>query len=472
MTSKRTTRGHAALYMAPTIVQALLPVVTLPIFTKVLSKAEYGLWGIATAFGALVSGLAGLGLQVGFERSYFAAADDSARGRLLFSVLVFALTAQVVALVVVCTIGPTIAVRLMHSRERWPLLALGFSAAAIGALKMFFLVTLRNEGKARQYVTFSVDELFLSAGISLAAVLWLKLGVTGLLVGPIVAGALVSFALVASFAGRMTFGFDRALLRDTLDVSLPLAPRAIIGAVGSQLDRLVLGAIGSLANVGLYTIGQRMAQLVFAFATALQNVYQPRVYQLFFSNAPPREIGQYLMPFAYASAGVAFAAIVFAQEILYLTADAKFASAAVILTILAVHYGLSFFGKQPQLTFARRTGLISWLSVLSILLNGPAVYLGARLGGATGAALGVLVAGVITGGIGLAIGTRFAPIAYPLLPAVIVFSSLPAALAAVWALEAAALPTLLTVSIKFVALTIYIGVGWRLGYVQEVWGRR
>lgn len=462
-------RGHAALYMAPILAQSILPIVTLPIFTRILSREEYGLWGIATAFGAVVAGTAGLGLHTGYERGYFAAPDAARRARLLFTVASFALGAQLLGLLVVLLAGPALAARMLGSPDRSYLFVLAFGTAAVSSLKTFFLITLRNEGRAREYIRYSVDELFLGVLLSLVAVVWLRLGAAGLIVGPLTAVATVTLVLAANFTRRGDFGWDLAQLRETLKISLPLAPRIFIGSVGNQLDRLVLGAIGSLGAVGVYTIGQRMAQFVFAFMTALQNVYQPQVYRMLFASASASEIGRFLLPFAYASAGVAVTAILFAREIVAIVTPPEYAGAALIVGILSVYYGSMFFGKQPQLVFARRTGLVSVLSVLTVMMNGAAVYFGGTVGGAAGAAVGLLTAGIVTGAIGLWLATRHAPILYPMPAIIVIFAALPIALSLTVALDAAPIARAASIAAKVLLLGLFAWAGWRSGLIAAVW---
>lgn len=462
-------RGHAALYMAPTLVQSILPLITMPIFTRALSREEYGAWGIATAVAALVSGSVSLGVQAGYDRNYFAAADDTLRGRLLYSVMLFAIGAQLGGLVIVVAVGPFVASRLLHAPELSYLFVLAFLVAAIGALKMFLLTTLRNEGRAAEYVRYSVDELVLGAVLAVIAVVWLGYGVAGMLAGPLIATSIVTTMLAVRMAARIELVFAKEQLADALRVALPLAPRILIGSVGNQLDRLVLGAVGSLASVGVYTVGQRIAQLVFAFMTALQNVYQPVVYRMLFAAAPPAEIGRYLLPFAYASVGVAVGAILFSREIVALAVAPEYAGAAIVLAILAMYYALLFFGKQPQLMFARRAGLVSLLSVLTVAVNALAVYAGARLGGPAGAAIGLLSAGILTGAIALVMATRYAPIAYPAGQTTLAFLALPAALAVTLALPSVVPGLLPRLAIQMLMFAAYVVAGWRGGMLRAAW---
>lgn len=406
-------RGAALLFMAPVIASSTVPLVTLPLYTRALSPDEYGRWAIAVSVGALASGVLGLGLLTGFERNYFSSNDETKRRPLLFSVGILSAGLQFLGFVALLALAPALSASLLATEGGWWLFAMGFGVSAIANLKAFFLTTLRSQGRAREYALFSVDETIVGAVGSLVCVLGLGWGAAGLLMGPLLAGAMVTVALVYRLKPSIEATFDVEQVRDVLRVSLPLAPRILLGAVGNQLDRLVLGAAGSLATVGLYAIGQRIAQVVFAFMTALQNVYQPRVYRMLFERARPEHIGAFLLPYAFVTAFIAVAAILYADDVLPVLAPAGYAGAAPIVGILSVHYGLMFFGKQPQLVYARRTGLISVLSIGSILLNSLAVYVGARIGAAEGVALGALAAGVVTGAVGLALATRFAPFTIP-----------------------------------------------------------
>ena len=79
----------AGLYMVPLAIGNVLPIVTLPVFTRILTTEEYGAWALANVFAVFVGGLASGGLSVGYERNFFQHADPRERAQLLYSVLSF-----------------------------------------------------------------------------------------------------------------------------------------------------------------------------------------------------------------------------------------------------------------------------------------------------------------------------------------------------------------------------------------------
>jgi O-antigen/teichoic acid export membrane protein len=193
---------------------------------------------------------------------------------------------------------------------------------------------------------------------------------------------------------------------------------------------------------------------------------------MFFDHAAPSAIGRFLLPYAFASAGVALAAILFIDEALGVLAPESYAGAASVVGILAVHYGLMFFGKQPQLVFAERTGLVSLLSVGTVVLNAAGIYVGAMCGGGLGVALGVLAAGIVSGAISLVLATRYAQIHYPVRHVVWVFAALPLAVLAVSRIRLSGWLTPIPELVKGVLLLLFVGAGWRAGLLPSKLRRR
>ena len=55
----------------PQLASSLVPILSLPIFTKFLSTEDYGILAVANTYGVLFGGLSNLGLSVAFERNFF-----------------------------------------------------------------------------------------------------------------------------------------------------------------------------------------------------------------------------------------------------------------------------------------------------------------------------------------------------------------------------------------------------------------
>lgn len=407
-TEKRQQVTNAGFYLLPLLVGNLVPLVTLRIFTHLLSTEDFGAQTLANAFAVVVIGVASVGLPVAFERNFFQCRDAAHRAQLLYSVVLFTAIAFLISGGAVWGYREWITDRLIGDRSYERVLVWSFWSSAIVAVKGHFLMYLRNSERAREFSAYTIAERLLAAVLAVALVAGASLGVLGLVAGQLLASAVVLCVLVVKFIREHRPTIDRGLLLDALAVGYPLVPRALLGAVGKNVDKYLVGQLSSLGGVGIYDIGQRLANIAFSYMTALQNVFGPQVYSRMFSGKPDagESIGRYLTPFAYISTLIAFVVAVFSEEILYLLAAPAFWGAVPIVTILTLGMAIQFFGKLPQIAYAKKTHLISLLAVLTTGLTMAGSAAGVWLGGVTGVAWGTLVAGVISVTLAFVIGQR------------------------------------------------------------------
>src|SRR5687767_8145031 len=91
---------NSFVYLLPTLVGALLPIVTLPVLTRAITNSDWGAWALAGAFGAFAASVANFGLAVSYERTFFQYSSEKDRGALLYSI-VLAVTAALAVLGIV-----------------------------------------------------------------------------------------------------------------------------------------------------------------------------------------------------------------------------------------------------------------------------------------------------------------------------------------------------------------------------------
>lgn len=470
MTQVRSQVTSGLWYLLPTLVAAIVPLVTLPVFTRILSAEDYGLWALAVAYGVVATGIANLGLGVGYERNFFQYASEHDRRALLYSVLVCVSVSAGIAGMATWVWRSELSEFMTGSRVHGPLIVVGFSANAIAGIKAFYLLYFKNQQQARLHAMYSIDETILGAAASLFFVAWLRWGPMGLLAGQCTA-ALVVLALAARRVARdLRPAWSWPLLKDTLAVSLPLTPRVFLGVLGNNFDKYLIGQLSTVGAVGIYTLGQRLAYVVFQFMTAAGNVFTPVLFQRMLSGSADARasVGAYLTPFAWLSGGIALVVALFAEEALAVLATSEFAGAAPVVSLLAAAYGVMFFGKVPQLTVARKTWLTSMLTLVSLaLLVGINLYTVPRWG-ALGAAGGTLAAGLVMTAATLAVGQRVHPVRWERRRLLLIFGVVlcGAFAAAAWPFYVPDyLPRL---ALKLAAGALFLAIGWQLGYGSHV----
>lgn len=462
---------NGLLYIVPFLVGSVLPIITLPVFTRFLSVEDYGIYALTIVYGVFVSGIANFGLTIGYERNFFNFSGDKEKtAALLFSTLSFVIASTAILGIITFFFKEELAKLIVGSERHGNLLVWAFFASAITSLKVYFLTYFKNSENAKSFVWYSIDENLLNVVFSLFFVVFMKSGVLGLLLGQLIAGSIIFLLLIYKFIRMLPFVFSVSLLQDSLRLSLPLTSRIFFGIIGSQFDKYMIGLLNTVGGVGVYNLGQKIANIVFTFMTAIQNVYSPQVYKLMFEmdeQEGGKSIGQYLTPFLYISiAGGVFVSL-FSEEIIFILTPVSYHSATNVVSILALLYGTYFFGKQPQLIYAKKTGITSILTITGILLNVAINIPFIKYWGFIGAAYGTLLAGVISGAISFWLSQKYYFIKWETLKLVVIYSSFFVFTFSTIFLRDFGIDYQLRLILKITFAFLYGGIGVWLGYISR-----
>lgn len=387
------------IYLVPSLVSAVIPIVTLPIFTRILTVEDYGIYALGIVYGTFVSGIANFGLTIGYERNFFENKESKERqGTLLFSVLSFVVITFVFMGLITYSLQSNISSWLIGDRKWGKIIFLSYCAVGISSLKMYYLIYFKNTNNAKQFSIYSIDEAILNVIFSFVLIYYFDSGIIGLVLGQLFGSSIVFFILTIKFIRLLSFRPNLNVLKSCLNISLPLTPRIFFGVIGNQFDKYMINLLGSVGGVGVYNLGQKISYVVFNFMTSIQNVNSPHVYDLMFKKGEEggQEIGKYLTLPLYISAFIGLSVSLLSEEILFILTPSSYHGAVDIVTVLSLLYVTYFFGKQPQLIYAKKTAITSYLTIFSIVLNIIINIPFINLWGAEGAAYGTLLAGVLS----------------------------------------------------------------------------
>ena len=379
------------------MVKGFLPLITLPIFTQFLSPEDYGLLAMAIVYGSFTVGISNYGLLTAFERNFFEYKSFYKKKILLWSsiltVFIFFIFLFSGSIFFEKAIFSFLKIDPPDYFLLYVLIQLG-----IKNLLQYFYIFYRNLENSKMYAKLNIIEATLTVGFSLILVVHYKLGIIGYVQGNLIgASFLLSFLILKDLINKqISINFD--MIKKSLQLGLPLTPRIFFSAMNSQFDRYMIGLLGNLGGLGIYDIGQKIANLGFNFMTSLQQVFAPKIYSLYFNNVKnfSEESGKLLAPYFFISTLVCFILGIFSEEIILILTTPDFYDSTPIILILSMLNLTYFFGKQPQLLLRKKTGLISMISSLSlginVILNIPLI----TYYGILGAAWGTFFAGIIS----------------------------------------------------------------------------
>jgi O-antigen/teichoic acid export membrane protein len=349
----------------------------IPLYTRFLSPAEFGILSIILVLPALLSEIANAGIIQGFYRLFF----DIPEGRetTIDTATWFSLIAAAAFLILVLPTAPLIAKALLGNSSFASLFRLSAVVICLGNLTRLGLALLRVERRVKLFTLINVMRICASLGVTIYLVGSAGRGISGVLLGQIAAEFLALIVLIGILANRIRMMWSSSRLREMLKYSLPLLPAGVAAWATLSLPVVLVGRLASMDEAGLYGLASRLTWMISVLiVTPFLMGWDPIAFALAKSGDPRPIYARMFTYLAVLSSWAGLALAIAGESIIRLLTTHEFAGASDVVPILAVGvvlYGLASF-LFVQLKIAKRTPFIAlvWCStaivcvVLSLLL--------------------------------------------------------------------------------------------------------
>lgn len=378
----RTLGVRALVYGIGHVLSKGLAFLTLPLFTRYLTREEYGAYALVLTAVQAMGLLLPLGLHGALAKFHFAAREDEERRRVAWT-----LWAGVAAVALLLAAALDLAGGLSGGspfRELpfHPNLRLCVWTAFVGTLALVPLNLLQIRGRAGAFVLWTLAQSAASVGLSLLWVTALRRGVTGAQIGTLMGGAIVAVPLAAVALREARVCWRPDLLRSAFRYSLPLVPHGLLTWVLAGSDRLILERWVPLGEIGAYLLGWQLASVVGLLSSAMNSALAPHLFEIHAAlgdGARPR-VARIATYFALALFWAALGLALFAREAVLLLA------------------GPDYRGAH---------GVVPWIT--GGMLLGGLYYIPANVLFLTSGTAGVLAATVASGAASVAMNLAFIP---------------------------------------------------------------
>lgn len=392
---RRLLAGGAA-YQSASLVSAALALVTLPLYTRKLSPADFGLAETLLTFIILTSIVLRAGLGEAFVRSWYQREDEAQRAALTRTALGGVLAATTVA-ALLCLAAATPLSELLLDREDPQLLRVAVLGLwAFTNLEMAYAL-LRVQEARRAYLRASLANVLLTVALTVTLVVVLDQGAPGYLAGNYGASAVVLFALWWSQRAVITASGPRlAVPGPLLRFGIPTVPAEAAVFALNVVDRAYLLRAQGAAAAGLYALAVKLSTIVIVTVRAFQLAWPPLAYSVQDDDEAARLYAVVCTWYVVVTGLVVAGLTLLGRWLVALLAAPEFASAFEALPWVAL--GWSMYGLLLLLvTVGGRAGVTT--------RNFPAAALGL---GANAVALVLLAPSIGIAGAGIALCVAYA----------------------------------------------------------------
>jgi O-antigen/teichoic acid export membrane protein len=271
---------HSAIYGLGSIVARILGVLLLPLYTRYLSPSDYGLIETLVALSAVLTALVAQAMKSAFFRFYFDSTEVARRLLVVRTAFWYVMAASTLTLGLGVALSPQISWVLFHTQHHADLVIASFIGlwAAMNYDQMTSL--FRVEQRSTAYVAATLANVGITIAATVLLVVVFDQGPLGVLVGNFTGTLAVYVALLLYSRHALGLQFDRPLYRAMNRFGLPLVPSAVALWLTNFADRFFLIKLADPHEVGLYSIGVRIASAIVLLLTAFRLAWPAFAYSI------------------------------------------------------------------------------------------------------------------------------------------------------------------------------------------------
>ncbi len=404
----------ASFYSLSTVLARGIQIFTVPIYTRILSPADYGALDLLSYTAVLATLLVGAALDQGVARFYLDAKDDLERKRIASTVLFYNIFIFVLFIPFVGPVAGRLAHGWLDDQVDRATIVIVFIYVWVNAIFYITNNQLKYLFLAKQSALCNIGATVISLTCGFAFVVLFRWGVFGVFLGQICGQGL--FALVSMYYARESYAlaYNWRTLKTMLIYSLPLVPGTLAFYLMQYVDRYAINQISGLKEVGLYGVGARLASLVNLFLMGFQGAWSPVVMKSFRETDAVERFRVVLNYYLFVVFTLLVGLSLFGREILLLLTTKAFSEGFVVVpllvlaAILASVGGYFTFGIQ----IAQKSNYRMLLNFAALALNVVLNYILIPWLGIIGAALATALSLALMTIVGMAISQRLYYVPY------------------------------------------------------------
>jgi O-antigen/teichoic acid export membrane protein len=267
---------HSAVYTFATFIQRLQGLVLLPILTDpsyLTTKSEFGDYALIYTFIAFMNVLFLYGMDVAFLRYYFLG-EHSRQTIYRSAIQVLSITGFFLS-VLMFVLAEPVANLIFNEQGYAFFVRIAAAILFFDALCNMPYLILRAEEHSTTYTIIRMGRFILELVLNLFFIMYLKLGVKGILYANLTAAVINLIVLfpfqIKYFHGKYSWNAVKGLLR----FGLPMVPNGLAYLIVEISDRYLMPRLLNKEILGEYTANYKLGTVLLLLVIAFRTAWQP-----------------------------------------------------------------------------------------------------------------------------------------------------------------------------------------------------
>jgi len=364
------------LYGLGTVLARIVSFVMLPVYTRYLNPADYGLLQILDLALDVASILFSAGATAGIWRFYFKAETAREKNSVLFTGWGTQVTLNVIGTIVLMLAAPLIWRHALSGAGTVGMVRIAAANFTLSALVWVPTLMLQVDQRPIAYVSTSIARLVLQLSLNILFLVGFGWGPLGILLGTFFANLTLALVMGTILLRRTGWSWDWPIFHNLRRFAIPIQVSkggTFILAFG---DRFFLEKLHGLGSVGIYGLAYQFGFLISGtVAGPFMQAWSPQRWQLVTEPQPTRDArinrGFLFGNLIVVSAATGIAVLI--RPVLMIMTTAEFHAAAYLVPPIVLAYVLQVWTSVVDFGIevsekTKYTSYSTWIAVVVVLI--------------------------------------------------------------------------------------------------------
>ncbi len=341
-----------------------------PILLHLFTPADYAVIDLVTAFTSVIGGILLLGSDAAIGYYYYRETDLEGQRSLISTWFIFQFVLNIMAGAALFLFAAPAAQLLLgtsaHNQLYLQLIACVFPlSSSIG----YILEIFRLQMRPLSYLTVSAVNVGSGLILSLVLVLWLNKGLTGVYLASTVTNVVAFAMALGGMRQTLRASFSRQRLLKILAYGTPLVPITVANWAIAVSNRFFIRAHTGMTDVGLFSSGSKVAQIMFLAVTAFALAWGPFAYSIAEEQDAKRTYAR-VLTFYVATLGWLAVALSILAPLILKVARPAYAPAYQVVPPLVIAYMVTGAYSIVAIgtSLSKKTIHLSWTTIIAAVV--------------------------------------------------------------------------------------------------------
>ncbi len=394
-TSYKKILAHSSVYMLGILLSKAVGFLMLPIYTRYLIPADYGIIELMMLTIDIISYFIGMGLANSALRFYYDYDNQQDRNEVISTALIFGLSASMVGFGSLIFFSDTAANLILDSSEY----SKYFTTVFIGM--MFFsgielpLIFIRAQQKSIKFVTINFIRLILQLSLNILFLIILEMGVMGVLLASASSSIIISIYLIIMTFRETGVRFSMQKLNQMIRFGYPLILDNLGAFVITYTDRYFLKEYSDLNEVGLYSLGYKFGMLVMiALLFPFHQYWSAEMFAVAKRDDAQKVFKDFFTYSTFLSILFCLGVSIYIREVIEIMSNEAYWSAYIVVPVICLAYILSGMYRFVLcgILIEKKTKYLAYTTILAMIVSLSMNFILVPRYGAMGASISVCAA--------------------------------------------------------------------------------